>query len=332
MRDPPSQSWLVIATAVVSIVLAIASVEVLLRVAGRGPWRPLRTYPYDPPPDVFHPILGWQSRPGVHEFPGLGRYRIWPDGARATSLTPGEHGPRVIVTGDSFTMGWGVGDQETFSWRLQERYPSVDVRNYGTAGYGTYQSLLRLKLALKSRRDAPTLALYGFTELQELRNVGTLASMYVNAIANRAPVYLPFCLLRADEALEHHAPETYPRWPGATRSAAVNALQHFSAWVRMHGRERQARPVTEQLLKAMHRTARARGAEVFVVLLAAEESRSHWIEVLGERDVPFIDCHERLTPDRIIPGDRHPNAITHGRWTECIAGRVGEWVRGVSAQ
>jgi hypothetical protein len=28
----------------------------------------------------------------------------------------------VVVTGDSFAMGWGVNDAETFSAVLQERY------------------------------------------------------------------------------------------------------------------------------------------------------------------------------------------------------------------
>ena len=38
------------------------------------------------------------------------------------------------------TQGWAIDDNETYPWKLQKRYPSLNVLNYGTGGYGSYQS------------------------------------------------------------------------------------------------------------------------------------------------------------------------------------------------
>lgn len=50
----------------------------------------------------------------------------------------------IAVLGDSFAMGWGVSDHETFSARL-ESMTGRPVFNLGVSSYGTYRELLRLE-------------------------------------------------------------------------------------------------------------------------------------------------------------------------------------------
>ena len=50
----------------------------------------------------------------------------------------------IAVIGDSYAMGWGVNDNETFAANL-ERETGIKVYNLAVSGYSTERSLLRLK-------------------------------------------------------------------------------------------------------------------------------------------------------------------------------------------
>jgi lysophospholipase L1-like esterase len=49
---------------------------------------------------------------------------------------------RVIASGDSFTLGYGVDDTETWPARLERALPSTQTVNLGQGGYGVDQMLL----------------------------------------------------------------------------------------------------------------------------------------------------------------------------------------------
>ena len=73
---------------------------------------------------------------------------------------------RVAVAGDSLTMGWGVGDDETYAARLErllrETSPprDADVVNLGVGGYNTRQEVTLL--ARHAAKLQPDLVLIGF--------------------------------------------------------------------------------------------------------------------------------------------------------------------------
>ena len=51
----------------------------------------------------------------------------------------------ISVLGDSFAMGWGVNDDETFSYHLQKLMDKT-VINLGVSSYGTIREIKKLKL------------------------------------------------------------------------------------------------------------------------------------------------------------------------------------------
>jgi lysophospholipase L1-like esterase len=73
---------------------------------------------------------------------------------------------RIVVIGDSLTLGWGVGDTETFTARLEQllhkNFPSrdLDVVNMGVGGYDTRQEVTLLSRHV--RELEPDLVLVGF--------------------------------------------------------------------------------------------------------------------------------------------------------------------------
>jgi len=60
------------------------------------------------------------------------------------------HQPAVIVVGDSYAMGWGVNQDESFA-QILERKSGLKVLNAGVASYGTAREMLVLKRLDTSR-------------------------------------------------------------------------------------------------------------------------------------------------------------------------------------
>ena len=119
------------------------------------------------------PVLGWRNNPGVHPA-DEGAHEpmtILADGSRATG-TPAGAGTTVLIVGCSFAEGYGVRDDETFAWKLQQRFPQLRIRDFGVPGYGTYQSLVLLREAM-AQGIQPALVIYGFLPFHADRNVLT---------------------------------------------------------------------------------------------------------------------------------------------------------------
>jgi len=94
--------------------------------------------------------LGWTHRPNIriaNYRPGV-TFSTDAQGFRAHEEygAPVPDGKlRIISLGDSFTMGAGVGDDQTFPARLQARCPGVQTVNMGQGGYGLDQAYLWYK-------------------------------------------------------------------------------------------------------------------------------------------------------------------------------------------
>ncbi|MBN1586095.1 MAG: SGNH/GDSL hydrolase family protein [Candidatus Omnitrophica bacterium] len=102
-----------------------------------------------------HSVLGWVGKPGQElnvQFDPVdmadARIRINQDGFQDQehSAEPQPGVKRVAFLGDSFTMGYGVLEEERFTDRIQRSLgPDWEVLNFGMWGYSTDQSLLSLR-------------------------------------------------------------------------------------------------------------------------------------------------------------------------------------------
>jgi hypothetical protein len=155
---------------------------------------------------VPDPALGYRLRPG--HWPARGReydteLEIDSAGLRddERSLT----GPDLIVLGDSYAMGWGVAQDESFAQQL-EQLTGLTVLDAGIPSYGTARELLLLDQLDRSRLRT-VIVQYFINDHAE--NVAYLAEgagrvtmspeeFAANAVAHRARlVYRPFDYLRA---------------------------------------------------------------------------------------------------------------------------------------
>jgi len=250
--------------------------------------------------------------------------RFESDGSRATRAGRKGSGGSIAIVGGSFTEGFAISDQETFAWKLQEQFPSMRVRNYGHGGYGTYQSLLLLEQVL-AQTPPPRMALYGFYEGHEIRNVATVEWLEMLSMMARrhSTISVPYATLDHEGAVLRHRPASYPLWPLRERSAAINFLQHAYARLTAWHRTSQRAAVTEQLLLEMSRACKARGTDLVVVYLFMNaENKARYSRLLEDNDVAFVDCTRPLLPAFQVPGDGHPNGRLNTIWAECIAAAI----------
>jgi hypothetical protein len=236
-------------------------------------------------------------------------------------------GPSLPRVGCSFTQGISLSDRETYAWNLQLKRPELAIRNYGTGGYGTYQSLLVLeRLFASPQSPRPELVLYGFIEHHEIRNVAAAEWSRVLAWASSTGrVDVPYCSIDADGSLRRHDPEHYPVFPLMRYSSIANQLQQTFMDLVTDARRSKRRQVTERLLAAMDDTCRSNGVAFAVLLLhASQEVAAHYREFCTSEGIACFDIVSPMTADLRLPNDSHPNAKQNLIWAERIHQLIAE--------
>jgi hypothetical protein len=136
-----------------ALIEGVASLLVVARLAATGSVRPDAERAHT----RYDAELGWVSLPSRHlpDFYGPGRALTTnARGFRGTeevedAVTPGRR--RLVCSGDSYTLGFGVGDGETWCHLLATLDPARETVNMGQGGYGIDQAWLWY------RRDASSL-------------------------------------------------------------------------------------------------------------------------------------------------------------------------------
>jgi hypothetical protein len=314
---------------VVGLVTGLLLSEIALRCLGYRAWQ----YRSDKADTVIHQPdsdLGWISKPGTYILPpydSTGRpikYTFYADGSRATSLSPNtayNNTPEIVIVGCSFSQGLAVSDNETYAWDLQTQFPNKKVLNYGTSGYGSYQSLLRLERTLPNLPN-PKLVVYGFIENHEIRNVATAEWLEsVSKVSTSSyDVYVPFVTLAENDALVRHKSKQYVKLPLREYSAVVVLLERVIMKLSNSEPRKAQQKVTDGLILEMKKVSESYGAKfMMVVLSAGAETLTHYTKYANQNNIAYANCSFSQTEDMTVKGEGiHPNGRMHALWAKCI--------------
>ncbi len=295
-------------------------------------WRPLPERAHT----AYDPELGWASVPSHVERdvfgPGLHvttNARGFRNAAEfANEVPPGVR--RVIALGDSFTLGYDVGDADSWPAWLARLCPGLEVPNMGQSGYGIDQSYLWY------RRDAGELAhdllALAFID-DDLRRVSTDsmagygkpvlelqdgALVPRNVPVPRAPFLWPaltqnlglFEKLRLVELPRALLARFAPQADAATSAASEAELARLD----------------EAILRALYATATERGAKLVLVhlphlatgapseLAPLPEFARPVLERVAADGVPFVDLRAALErePDPARRALFQPDTVENG--------------------
>lgn len=317
-----------------ALVAVFLVAEIVLRYLGYEPYKIQTIDLSEPVMNEPDPNLGWRSKPGRYSVPPYGpggretTVTIWPGGMRASAPERAENKKRILVLGGSFTLGQGVSDEETFVYKLQERFPSVEFLNYGTAGYGTYQCLLLLEEYLR-REEPPFMVLYDWIQHHEDRNYGQWWwHKTLKSYSRRNHVAIPYVKDTGKGWLTRMPPEVYPDWFLDRYSALVNFVKDRFYAQKSALSITDRRILTLSLIKKMDDLCAAHGTKFMLVLLNSNEgAREIYRRIVPGFPVDYEDCIDIessfLDPKNTVPGDpEHPAGRVHTVWSDCIGNAI----------
>lgn len=308
-----------------ALIFGLLLAEMGLRLMGLRPWSARG-------PDVTiepggrmtqpHPTRGYANRPGAFRVTfgdrGTAHCTHLPDGNRITrppeTYDYPSPGPAIWLFGCSVTYGWGLDDEESFPWQLQERLPEYDVQNFAVFGYGTVHSYLQLREALEERAP-PAVVVLGYGAFHAERN--TLLRGRRKQIARQAsgsPRPQPYARLVTPGRVEYAvATPTYRPLPLMRYSALAHLLERQLDKLE----ERAARPelVARAIVSDFAGACRARGVTfVLAAVYPAEDMLAH-----GRR-MGFATVDIAIDPtDPAMVGPRatsHPSAAAARLYAE----------------
>lgn len=294
----------------------------------------------------YDPELGWASPPNLDlpDFYGPGSFlRTNAQGFRNdrdTSRTVPPGSRRAICSGDSFTFGYGVSNDQTWCQRLAGLVPGLETINMGQGGYGIDQAFLWY------RRDGAILE-------HQAQLFAFITHDFVRMQSDHFIRYgKPLLRLRAGDLEVTNVPVPKPRLPLRWLS---DQSVHFEKLVAVQlgktivgelrgypGRQPndgpEARALAAAIFSELDALNRAKGSRLSLIYLPtwadyrnceSDRWRQATAEAAGRLGVPFVDLIPELRKLPIEeaegffikgPGQKYHGAVGH--YTE----RGNDWV------
>lgn len=278
------------------------------------------------------PVLGWRNNPGVHRADESPHepMTFLADGSRDSGTPAEATGRPVVIIGCSFSEGYGVKDNQTFSWILQQRFPHRPILNFGTPGYGTYQSLLLLRELIEQRHVHPAAVVYGFIPFHADRNVLTYKMLEAFRAFGGQRFSPPHVEVR-DGALQAFSPFVVANWPLEEHSALVTLLHRTELRMKLANRERDDERVTLMLLSEMKDIVDKEHGRLLAATLwhggppgpAAYRRMADAMQAAGIEQMDVTYAGTETKPERLaVGGHGHPGPAIHEWWADKLSGWI----------
>jgi hypothetical protein len=286
---------------------------------------------------VLDPVLGFRPIPGRYTitFDHQDKWQLTnlPDTTRITRPleTADRHrGPGIWVFGCSFVQGWGLNDADTFSWKLQQRFPDYDVTNFGVGGYGTLQSLLQLQQALRER-PTPRVIILAYAHFHDERNTWTNSWRDANVSYWRfGTTAQPYARFDDFGQLRYYRSQEFvPLLSLRSRSAVFNLA--VAAYGHIRDSDLRSHEITELLIQRFADESRRGGAHFVLAGITPSSVTQSTLRHFGASGIHTVDISvDERNPVNLIPYDGHPSAIANDHFAEAIAAALQD--RGIAAR
>ena len=249
-----------------------------------------------------------------------------PDTLRITRLVDEDgafrNRPGLWVLGCSFVHGWGLNDDETLPWKVQERLPEYDVANLGVGGYGTLQSLLQFRKALE-RGPAPAVAVLAYAGFHDERN--TLARRWQKAgyeYAHLGTTRTPYARIVGGALRPSFDWPDYPGFGWIEVSALAELADE--AYGPVDVRLLRSHRVSELLVSQLAREAGDHGVRFAIAGISREPGTEAMLRYAFERGIPSVDVSVDLGRwGNRIRWDGHPNGAANDKSAQRLAQFLG---------
>ncbi len=287
----------------------------------------LRFINYDPhSPFLVDSIYGWrltkyqakksEENPNVTE-------RTNSYGRRRSRVNENEKRKyNVAVLGDSYTYGSGVADENTFVWKLNERFPDISFVNYAVGGYGPYQNLLELRDILA--KGKPDYVFYCVWHGSLQRNIYNMPG--------NSSIYSP-CVDLHNGKLVYYKPATIPTY---LRKFYILSFLYrvkfglYSTYYTDSGIDeiQKRKTIFGLIFQQICQECKAHNTPLLLILL--DSSYYDYFNADYTNETPVLDIairefddHKNVTYRVMHKPSYHPNEEAHQIW----ANRIAEYIR-----
>ena len=250
------------------------------------------------------------------------------DGCRKTSEAPEEFEgkPMIALLGASHSFGNGVDDNETFAWKLQERFPNYNVKNFSVGSFNSASQYFKLKQILAT--ELPEVVLFYFCPSVDVKITGNFKWM--------KKVYSPTvtCTLN-EEKLNFHPATSYFSSPAAKYIKVLEIVEYIINTIRFVGRagDHKVQILVEHILLQLRELCENQGV-TFIV--AAGRGAREYFRFLGTKGFSWIPCSlvgGRYMEDDVrkwsfFPIDSHPNQRAHQQIAQTIGDALDQHFAG----
>jgi hypothetical protein len=307
-----------------------AAAEVVLRLKGHRPWRPVAgqgavRQDVEPGGTLYRPDdrLGYVLLPGaftVKQRTVTFRVTHGEDGRRAVRTGAPPSAPQVWLFGDSYTYGWAVEDADTYAWKLQAARPELAVTNFGVGGYSNVQSLIQLEAELAAGRR-PALVVLAYASFHDGRNM--LLSANRKGWMPFVSIYpaFPSAWLDGGELRWGMKKLEYDEFPLERSSALMNYLA--DKWNKLEVVRAKPERVTEKIILKMRELAESHGAKFLLAGIYQNDRTRKMLEWAASQGVETIDLSvDQRLPENVVKGDGHPSPAAHSHYAKTLGDRI----------
>lgn len=295
----------------------------------------------------YSPDLGYVLRPnseGVHSsLEYSNAFKINSFGVRDDESSLDN--PQLVFLGDSFTMGWGVDENQTYA-DLTGRKLGVKTLNAGISSYGTYREML---LFSKMKRDSVKLVVLQYCdndrEENEARNepqnqpqLLTAQSFANTATFNRInetyyPMRYTYFFVREKDLLKRiwTSPIQVFGEIGGALSSWVKGKQLDVVTPQDIKTPAETKPHAEYFFKSLAKIRRFYKGNIVVMHLDGRYTRPEMIRAFeaeakrtGDEHLYFLHTDELLRAQDYYPVDGHIKASGHAKISEALVKMIGE--------
>ena len=306
-----------------SIFITLIFLEFFLRLVGHVPFEYRNTNSPHPSIYIQDDITGWSNKEGSFNVKidegNIVQYNILKDGSRYSGYNSDDEmqKDKIILIGGSFTLGQAINDNETFAFKIQTKLDNYEVKNYGSGGFGTYQSYLKLK-QLYNKFENIDYVFYSFVDHHEIRNIVDPSWLeYLSKLA-KEPVKLPYSRLNSSKELIEHPPLEYMILPLSDKSVVISKIQKKIMRLKLFTKN-EKKMITKKILLKIKELTKLHGSDFIMVNLLSDESDNVYYKEFAKKNrIEYFNCRLELNDKNTVKNEGHPNNLATEKYSSCI--------------
>lgn len=325
----------------INILILLLIAEIILRYKGFKPFEMLEipTIKCQNENDIKDSLLGFRPKEGEFfcNINGLDYNFVQTKKGRRTHLSSFdslENKPIIQFYGCSFTWGQGLSDDQTMSWKVQEKLPQFEVQNYGIGASSIVQAYLYLKRNLESKTK-PALVVFNYVSFHDMRNYNsnewsalwrTLLISNHNFTKQMSPLPLVRELKNGKPVVIYMPVEKLGRsLPFCDKFVIINLLNNSIN--KAEDRSIKPREISISLLEEMNALCKENNVKFLVNALMNDNETLETIQELNSIGIKTALGYVEFNGSNsqkysLLPYDNHPNEMAN----ELFANKIANYI------